>query len=274
LNNMKTNTFGRIFLMLSIPLVLLTCNTFAEDIIDELHKESALLVSQERYDEALEVFDQILEIDSDNVKAMVNRSAVLVIIGENEKAISVADKILTIQPNNVKALSNKATALANIGYTYDAISIFERGLETDPDNQKLIDGRNFLFGLIDLLPLSPNEQKYDVHLHVQVRTDNDQLISVTEGIQSEYLPFHITDEFLNDYPIIQIVEKNGKDYEMRQIKHRTDVTDEKAYGHINLNILCKTVYGCVHIFAEKTPSILVHNGDYMLTQWTIYRLVE
>ena len=90
--------------MISIPLVLLTCNTFAEDAIDELHKESAILVSQERYDDALEVFNQILEIDPDNVKAMVNRSAVLIIIGENEKAISVADKILAIQPNNVKAL--------------------------------------------------------------------------------------------------------------------------------------------------------------------------
>ena len=45
---MKTNTYAGIFLMLSIPLILLTCNTFAdENTIEELHKESAILVSQE-----------------------------------------------------------------------------------------------------------------------------------------------------------------------------------------------------------------------------------
>ena len=271
---MKTNTFGGIFLMLSIPLILLTCNTFADNVIDELHKESAILVSQERYDEALGVFDQILEIDPDNVKALINHGAVLTLIGENERAISVADRILTIEPNNIKALSNKGTALANIGYTYDAISVFEKGLEIDPDNQKLIDGRNFLFKFIDLMVLSPDEQKYVVHLQIQVRTHDDQLISVTEGTQSEYLPFNLTDEFLNRYPIDKIVEKNGQDYEMRQLTFRNDQVDERTYGHIQLNTLCKTVYGCVHVFAEKTASILVHKGDYTVYQWTIHRLVE
>ena len=76
---MKTNTCAGIFLMLSIPLILLTCNTFAdENVIEELHKESAILVSQERYNDALDVFDQILEIDSDNVKALNHKGALLV----------------------------------------------------------------------------------------------------------------------------------------------------------------------------------------------------
>ena len=271
---MKSYTTGKIFIIFSISLIFLISNTFAEDTIEELHKESAILVSQERYNEALGIFDQILEIDPDNVKALINRSAVLTLIGENEKAISVADRILTIEPNNIKALSNKGTALANIGYTYDAISVFERGLEIDPDNQKLIDGRNFLFQFIDLLVLSPDEQKYDVHLQVQVRTHDDQLVSIIEGTQSEYLPFNLTDEFLNRYPIDKIVEKNGQDYEMRQLTFRNDQVDERTYGHIQLNTLCKTVYGCVHVFAEKTASILVHKGDYTVYQWTIHRLVE
>ena len=96
---MKTNTYAGIFLMLSIPLILLTCNTFAdENTIEELHKESAILVSQERYNEALDVFDQILEIDSDNVKALINRSAILITMNYNEKAIHDVNRILTIEP--------------------------------------------------------------------------------------------------------------------------------------------------------------------------------
>ena len=104
-----------------------TCNTFAdENVIEELHKESAILVSQERYNEALDVFDQILEIVSDNVKALINRSAILITTNYNEKAIHDVNRILTIEPNNIKALSNKGMALANIGYTYDAIAVLKK----------------------------------------------------------------------------------------------------------------------------------------------------
>jgi len=272
---MKIYTIGKIFVILLIPLILLNSNIFAEDnTIEELHKKSAGFVSQSQFNEAIGVFDQILEIDPNNVKALINRSAVLIEIGQNEKAIYDTNRILAIDPNNVKALSNKGTALANTGYSYDAISIFEKAIELDPDNQKLINARNFIFPFIDLLLLSPENEKYYVHLQVQVRTEQDKLVSVTENTQSEYLPFKLTDKFLNDYPVIKIIEKNSRDYEMRQITHETDVFSEKAYGHMQLNTLCKTVAGCVHVFSGKTPSILVEDGNYIITQWTIYRLVE
>ena len=67
---MKIYSPEKILVILSIPLILLTCNTFAdENTIEELHKESAILVSQEQYEQALGVLDQILEIDSDNVNS-------------------------------------------------------------------------------------------------------------------------------------------------------------------------------------------------------------
>ena len=162
---MKAYTIGKIFVILTIPLVFLTCNTFADDdVIEELHKESAILVSQERYNDALNVFDHILEIDPNNVKALINRSAVLITIGQNYGAIDDVNRILTIDPNNVKALSNKGISLANIGYTYDAIANFEKAIEIDPNNKELRDGRNRLLQLIDLFVVSPQTEKYDVHL--------------------------------------------------------------------------------------------------------------
>ena len=272
---MKIYTIEKIFVILLIPLILLNSNIFAEDnTIEELHKESADFVSQSRFNEAIEVFDQILEIDPNNVKALINRSAVLIEIGQNEKALYDTNRILTIDPNNIKALSNKGTALANIGYSYDAISTFEKAIELDPNNQKLINARNAIFPFIDLLVLSEEDEKYYVHLQVQIRTEQDALISVTENTQSQYLPSKLIDQFLNYYPVIKIIEKDGRDYEMRQITHETDISSEKAYGHIQFNTLCKTVDGCVNVFAGKTPAILVVDGNYMITQWTIYSVIE
>ena len=137
LSNMKAYTIGKIFVILTIPLVFLTCNTFADDdVIEELHKESADFVSKSQFNEAIGVFDQILKIDPNNLKALINRSAVLIEIGQNEKAIYDTNRILTIDPNNVKALANKGTALANIGFNYDAIANFEKAIEIDPNNTK------------------------------------------------------------------------------------------------------------------------------------------
>ena len=288
LSNMKAYTIGKIFVILTIPLVFLTCNTFADDdVIEELHKESAILVSQERYNDALNVFDHILEIDPNNVKALINRSAVLITIGQNYGAIDDVNRILTIDPNNVKALSNKGISLANIGYTYDAIANFEKAIDIDPNNKELRDGRNRLLQLIDLFVVSPQTEKYDVHVHVQVRTSENELISVVEGVQMEYLPFNLTDEFLNKYPVIRIVEKNGKDYEVRQIIHKTheqQISENdlpkaikpkmKSYGHMQLNTLCNEIPGCINVFAGRIASIVLDGGDYMITQWTIHRLVE
>ena len=269
---MKTNTYGGIFLILSIPLVLLTCNTFADD-IEKLHEESAILVSQERYDEALHVLDQILEIDSDNVKALINRSAVLITMSYNEKAIHDVDRILTIDSNNIKALSNKGLALANIGYTYDAIAVFEKAIQIDPDNQELKKNRNYLFRFIDLLD-TKTEEKYQVYVHAQVRTPQDELILVIESAMTEYLPFNITDEILNEYPVVEIIEKNDKKYEMRQIIHRTNEPNHRTYSHLQLHTMCNEIPDCLNVFAGRTASILVDSGDYMIVQWTIHRLVE
>ena len=273
LNNTNVYTFGKFFVILLVPLILLTCNTFADSPVEELHKESAMLVSQERYNEALDIFDQILEIDPNNVKALINRSAVLITIGEYQKGINDTDRILTIEPNNIKALSNKGKALANIGLTYDAIENFEKAIEIDPDNYELKKNRNYLFPFVDLLP-TKTQERYDVHVQAQVRTQNDELISVTEGVMGEYLPFNIINETLNNYPIIDNLEKNGKNYEMIQITHRANEYEHKTYGHLQLNTMCDEVSGCLNIFAGRTPSILVDSGDYMIVQWTIYRLVE
>ena len=271
---MKTYAIGKLSVILSIPLFLLTCNTFAEDsTIEELHMESAILVSQERFNDALGIFDQILEIDPNNVKALINRSAVLITIGENELGIADANRILSIEPDNVKALKNKATALAYIGYTYDAISTFDKAIKLDSNNITLQNERNYLYGFIDLLDVN-SQVKYDVHVQAQVRTQNDELISVIEGVMGEYLPFNFTDEFLNQYQVIEVIEKNDKKYEVRQIIHRVDEYQHKTYGHLQLNAMCNEIEGCLHVFAGRTPSILVDSGDYMELQWTIYRLVK
>ena len=271
---MKIYSPEKIFVILSIPLILLTCNTFAEnDIIEELHAESAILVSQSQCNKAIEVCDQILEIDPNNVKALINRSAVLIEIGQNEKAIYDTNRILAIDPNNIKALKNKGVAFIELGYAYDAITTFEKAIEIYPNDQILKDKRNYLFGIIDLLEI-PTQEKYDLDVQAELRTQNDELITVIEGVMAEYLPSNVTDEYLNSVQIIKIVEKNGKNYEMRQVTHNMNEPEHKTYGKLHLYYMCDEIDGCVNIFGSRIPGMVIDGGDYLSIQWTIYRLVE
>ena len=48
----------------------------------------------------------------------------------------------------------------------------------------------------------------------------------------------------------------------------------KSYGHMQLNTLCNEIPGCINVFAGRIASIVLDGGDYMITQWTIHRLVE
>ena len=209
---MKTNTFGGIFLMLSIPLVLLTCNTFAEDIIDELHKESAILVSQERYGEALKVFDQILEIDPDNVQALNHKGTTLVKMEEFENSLKYFDKALELQPNNTKILKNKAIALTDLMEYEYAISIYETVLEINPNNEWAEEERNFLLLLVDLTKVE-EQIDYIIHVTVVVRDADGGLISTFENISADFLPSKLTEKFLEEnFRMEKTVIINDKKY--------------------------------------------------------------
>ena len=110
---MNNYTFGKFFVILLVPLILLTCNTFADSPVEELHKESAMLVSQERYNEALDIFDQILEIDPNNVKALNHKGSVLIKMENFEHGLEYFNKVLELQPDNIKILKNICNILSN-----------------------------------------------------------------------------------------------------------------------------------------------------------------
>ena len=211
---MKTNTYAGIFLMLSIPLILLTCNTFAdENTIEELHKESAILVSQERYNEALDVFDQILEIDSDNVKALNHKGALLVKMENFQQSLEYFDKAIIIEPNNIKILKNKAIALSHLEQHVDAIAIYEKILELEPKNQLIEQQRNDLLLPVGLVK-TETQSKYLIHVTAVVSSSNGVLVSVYQNIASDFLPSKLFDKFLDKYFTSKgIVMIDNKKYE-------------------------------------------------------------
>ena len=267
--------------MLSIPLVLLTCNTFAdENVIDELHKESAVLVSQERYDEALQIFDQILEIDSENVKALNHKGATLVKMEKFENSLEYFDKALELQPNNTKILKNKAIALTDLMEYEYAISIYETVLEINPNNEWAEEERNFLLLLVNLTKVE-EQVDYIIHVSVVVRDFDGKLVSVFENISADFLPSKLTEKFLEEnFTMEKTVIINDKKYaKMTDTKIWIEegwcpqVCSAYSYTHF-MRIGMITDVQMIHYLSGYFPSVVVGDNDKVTETWTVFKKID
>ena len=278
---MKIYTFGKIFIILTIPLVLLTSNTFAENnTIEELHKESAVLVSQERYNDALDVFDQILEIDSENVKALNHKGATLVKMEEFENSLEYFDRALELQPNDTKILKNKAIALTDLMEYAHAISIYETILETNPNNEWIEEERNFLLLLVNLTKVE-EQIDYIIHVSIVVRDTDGRLISTFENISADFLPSKLTEKFLEEnFTMEKTVVIDDKQY--------AKLTDTKvwieegwcpevcggySYTHF-MRIGMITDVQMVHYLSGYFPSVVVNDNEEVTETWTVFKNID
>ena len=284
---MKTNTCAGIFLMLSIQLILLTCNTFAdENTIEELHKESAILVSQERYEQALGVLDQILEIDSDNVKALNHKGALLVKMENFQQSLEYFDKAIIIEPNHIKILKNKAIALSHLEQHAEAIAIYEKILELEPKNQLIEQQRNDLLLPVGLVK-TETQSKYLIHVTAVVSSSDGVLVSVYQNIAADFLPSKLFDEYLDEYLVSEgIVMIDNKKYEKMTLSDKWVeetgfftceycVFNDKVifYGDL-LRIGMLTEIQVIHYMTGYFPAIVVNDSESVVETWNVFRQID
>lgn len=94
------------------------------------------LFSSERYEEALQCFDKVLQIDPEFGDAWYQEGLVFSTLGVPGEAVKYFDKALEINPDNEDALYNDGLALFRLGRYSEAVEHFNRVLELDPDSEK------------------------------------------------------------------------------------------------------------------------------------------
>jgi len=109
--------------------------------IDELLKEAYEVASIQNYDEAIMIYDKVLEIDPANTKALNNKAGMLVQKGEINNGLVLINRILEIDPENEDALTNKGTFLGMIGDYEDALFYLDKALEIDPENENALNNK-------------------------------------------------------------------------------------------------------------------------------------
>jgi tetratricopeptide (TPR) repeat protein len=85
-----------------------------------------------RYDEAIQAYDKVIEINSNNADAWNNKGLSLIMLSRYGEAIQALDKAIEIKPNNAAAWSNKGCALDGLGRYDEAMQASDIAIENDP----------------------------------------------------------------------------------------------------------------------------------------------
>jgi tetratricopeptide (TPR) repeat protein len=96
------------------------------------YNKGIALYDQGKYDEAIQAFDEAIEINPQNANAWSTKGAALCQQDKNDEAIQAFDEAIEINPQNADTWNNKGTALASLGKYDEAIQAFDEAIELDP----------------------------------------------------------------------------------------------------------------------------------------------
>ena len=95
----------------------------------EMLEKASKLCEDEDYNQALKYYQNILQIDSNNITAIIDYGVTLQNLGHLKQALKMYDRVLAIQPKNVNAIINKGTILHTLRKYSEAISCYNTALK-------------------------------------------------------------------------------------------------------------------------------------------------
>jgi len=130
------------------------------------------------------------------------------------------------------------------------------------------------------------ESKYKIHLRVEVRNAENQLVAVTESSHGSYIPHNLTDDaFDRKLGNKEIVTIDGIKYEKARYIGNLDTmqlignpSQPKEYFSLWKVDLCGEVpghgYTCVPVFQTNASQVSVTKDDIVKNSWTILRAID
>ena len=85
-----------------------------------------------RFDEALEDFDQAVELDPRDAHALVNRAGALRELNRREEALASCERALALRPELAEAQSNRGDVLAALARHEEALASYDRAIAQKP----------------------------------------------------------------------------------------------------------------------------------------------
>tara|TARA_Y100000590_G_scaffold66743_1_gene72349 strand:- start:2577 stop:3440 length:864 start_codon:yes stop_codon:yes gene_type:complete len=193
-----------IFLIASVIVVGITLNAYGES-IDEMHNSALEYMDMQNFVQAIQEYSKILELDSDDETALINRAFAFTMIEEYELGIKDLTKVLENDPKNLIALKGKATILAQFTCeSYDncrpneAFELLDDALENNPNDEDLKMKRDYLLTKAEHFDIQETNGDYIVNIQFITRDQNGMLVSVIENSRTSIFPSRILENYLDE----------------------------------------------------------------------------
>jgi tetratricopeptide (TPR) repeat protein len=99
-----------------------------------------------KYEEAVEHFDKVIEMDSYYFKAWRYKGFALDDLGRHKEALVCYDRALEIKPDYEDAWYNKGIALGHLGRHKEALVCYDKALEIKPDYEDAWNNKGYALG--------------------------------------------------------------------------------------------------------------------------------
>ena len=139
---------------------------------------------------------------------------------------------------------------------------------------------------VNLVTLGQEDSKYNIHLLVEVRTAQGQLISISEASHSQisYIGYEMMSEGIEDLGKKEIITIDGTKFEKVQHVLTADTKQlmaGKQTSHFTglwQVIACGVMEGhgqtCIPILQATTAAMFITEEDVITNQWTILRELD
>ena len=136
---------------------------------------------------------------------------------------------------------------------------------------------------VNLVKLGQEDSKYHIHLLVEVRTAQGQLISISEASHSKikYIGYETMNEVNKNLGKKEIITTDGTKFEKVQHVKLLDTKQlmaGKQTSHFTglwQLIVCGVIEGhgqtCIPILQSTTSSVFITEEDVVTNQWTVLR---
>ena len=136
---------------------------------------------------------------------------------------------------------------------------------------------------VNLVKLGQEDSKYHIHLLVEVRTAQGQLISISEASHSQigYIGYEMLSQVIQNLGEKEIITIDGTKFEKVQHVIAVDAKQMMAakqtshYAGFWQIITCDVIEGhgqtCIPILQSYTSSVFITEEDIITNQWTFLR---
>ena len=195
----------------------------SEDEIKSLEEKGDELTELGKYEEAISFYDKILEIDPNNLVALNKKGANLANLDKPEEALTYFEKALEIDPNYPMSLNNKGAITAGMGRFSEALEYFGKALDIDPSHES---------AKINFVAAASQIPRKDLEgtIEITLRDPLGNLVAYQKATHLDMLDHELTKSLLDEWVIVDTINRNGIDVQVRQWDTKAILLEPTAIG--------------------------------------------